>query len=91
LKLGGISTWLEVAALAHASSLPIVPAVWDMMQINVHLGAAIPNTLMIEYIPWILKIFVEPVQFVEGYLLVPQEPGAGTEIKKEALELFRVA
>jgi L-alanine-DL-glutamate epimerase-like enolase superfamily enzyme len=91
LKLGGISTWLEVAALAHASSLPVVPAVWDMMQLNVHLGAAIPNVLMIEYIPWILQIFVHPVKFVDGHLLVPQEPGAGTEIKKEALEKFRVA
>jgi L-alanine-DL-glutamate epimerase-like enolase superfamily enzyme len=90
LKLGGISTWLEVAALAHANSLPVVPAVWDMMQLNVHLAAAIPNALMIEYIPWILKIFVNPVQFVDGYLRVPQEPGAGTEIRQEALERFRI-
>jgi L-alanine-DL-glutamate epimerase-like enolase superfamily enzyme len=91
LKLGGITTWLEVAALAHANSLPVVPAAWDMMQLDVHLCAAIPHALMVEYIPWILKIFKHPVRFCEGYLLVPQEPGAGAEVKPEALEKFRVA
>jgi L-alanine-DL-glutamate epimerase-like enolase superfamily enzyme len=91
LKLGGISTWLEVAALAHANSLPVVPAAWDMMQLDVHLCAAIPHALMVEYIPWILEIFVHPVQFADGYLRVPQEPGAGTEIKADAMQAFRVA
>jgi L-alanine-DL-glutamate epimerase-like enolase superfamily enzyme len=91
LKLGGITTWLEVAALAHAYSIPIVPAAWDMMQLDVQLCAAIPHALMVEYIPWILKIFERPVKFSEGYLLVPQEPGAGVDIKPEALEEFRVA
>jgi L-alanine-DL-glutamate epimerase-like enolase superfamily enzyme len=91
LKLGGITTWLEVAALAHAYELPVVPAAWDMMQMNVHLCAAIPHALMVEYIPWISNVFVHPVQFGDGYLRVPEEPGAGTEIKAEALEKFRVA
>lgn len=90
LKLGGVSTWLEVAALAHANSLPVVPAAWDMMQLDVHLCAAIPHALMVEYIPWIRKIFKHPVPFSEGYLRVPEEPGAGTEIKAEALAEFRV-
>ena len=91
LKLGGISTWQQVAAMAHANSLPVVPSVWDMMQLNVHLCASIPNALTVEFIPWILNIFVHPVQFADGYLKVPLEPGAGTEITARAIEQFRVA
>ncbi len=91
LKLGGISNFLEAAALAHVNNLPVVPAAWDMMQLDVHLAAALPHALMVEYIPWILKIFVHPVCFEDGFLRVLQEPGAGTQIKREALERFRVA
>ncbi|HEX4485049.1 MAG TPA: mandelate racemase/muconate lactonizing enzyme family protein [Terriglobales bacterium] len=91
LKLGGISSWLQVAWMAHAYSLPVVPSVWDMMQLNVHLCASIPNAFKVEFIPWISKIFLRPVEFVDGYLKVPQEPGAGTEISPSALEKYRVA
>lgn len=91
LKLGGISNWVEAAALAHVNNLPVIPAAWDMMQLNVHLTASIPHVLMVEYIPWILKIFTHPVRFSDGFLRVPQQPGAGTEIKSTALKAFRVA
>jgi L-alanine-DL-glutamate epimerase-like enolase superfamily enzyme len=77
--------------MAHTYNLPVVPSVWDMMQLNVHLCASIPNALKVEFIPWISKIFLHPVQFADGYLKVPQEPGAGTEIDPASLEKFRVA
>jgi L-alanine-DL-glutamate epimerase-like enolase superfamily enzyme len=90
LKLGGISTWCEAAALARAYGLPIVPAVWDMMQVHIHLCTTIQHVLMLEYIPWLLHIFKTPVRFEEGFLQIPEEPGAGTEIRMDALEKYCV-
>ena len=90
LKLGGISTWCEVAALARAYGLPVVPAVWDMMQIHIHLCATTQHVLMLEYIPWLLHVFKTPVRFEDGFLQISDEPGAGTEIRTDALEKYRV-
>jgi L-alanine-DL-glutamate epimerase-like enolase superfamily enzyme len=90
LKLGGISGWLAAAALAPAHGIPLIPAVWDMMQVHVHLCAGVEEVLMMEYIPWILHIFERPVTFEGGFLRVPQEPGIGTEIRADALERYAV-
>jgi L-alanine-DL-glutamate epimerase-like enolase superfamily enzyme len=90
LKLGGISTWCEAAALAQAYGLPIVPAVWDMMQIHIHLCATTQHVLMLEYIPWLQHIFKTPVRFEDGLLQASAEPGAGTEIRIDALEKYGV-
>ena len=90
LKLGGISKWCDAAALAREHELPVVPAVWDMMQIHIQLCATIRHALMLEYIPWLLPIFRTPVRFEDGFLWVPEEPGAGTEIRMDAMEKYSV-
>lgn len=86
LKLGGIGGWMEAAALARAFGLPVVPAGFNLMQLDAHLMAAIPHGLMMEHIPWLGPIFENPVQVRDGHALVPREPGAGTAIRAEAIE-----
>ncbi|MFQ6040105.1 MAG: mandelate racemase/muconate lactonizing enzyme family protein [Candidatus Poribacteria bacterium] len=90
MKLSGVSPWLEVASLAKTSGKRIVPAGWTMMQIDQHLAAATPHCWMVEWIPWILEIFQEPVQFEDGDIIISDTPGAGTTIKPEALERYAV-
>ena len=91
LKLGGISSWLAVASLATKHRMPLVPAVWDMMQVQIHLSAIVDDVVMMEYIPWITHVFEQPVKLDNGCLRVPQEPGSGTEIRREALERYAVS
>ena len=88
LKLGGISGWLEVASLARAFGLPVVPAAHNMMQLDAHLMASTAHGLMMEYIPWLGPIFENPVQVRDGHARVPQDPGAGTAIRAEAIERY---
>ncbi len=90
MKLGGISRWLEVAALARTSGKRLIPAGWTMMQIDQHLAASTSHCWMVEWIPWILDIFQEPVQFEDGFITVSDTPGAGTAIKPEALEKYSI-
>jgi len=90
MKLSGISRWLEVAALARTTGKRVVPAGWTMMQIDQHLAAATPHCWMVEWIPWILEIFQEPVRFDDGYIIISDMPGASTAIKPEALQEYAV-
>jgi L-alanine-DL-glutamate epimerase-like enolase superfamily enzyme len=89
-RVGGITEWLQVANLAACYDLPVCPHVGEMGQIHLHLAAATPNALMLEYIPWIRHIFVEPVTVENGYYKIPQRPGASTEIKPEAFQKYGV-
>lgn len=91
MKLGGLTRWLEVAALARAAGKRVVPAGWTMMQIDQHLAAATPHCWMIEYIPWIHDIFQEPARLDDGDIVISDAPGAGTAIKREALEQYAVS
>ena len=86
MKLGGISRWLQVASYADTEGLRIVPAGWTMMQIDQHLAASTAGCWMIEWIPWIRDLFTEPVSFKDGYITIPDAPGASTRIKPELLE-----
>ena len=90
MKLGGISRWLEVASLAKIAEKRVVPAGWTMMQIDQHLAAATPHCWMVEWIPWILDIFQEPVRFEEGVIVVSDAPGAGTTPRSEALARYAI-
>lgn len=88
LKLGGITGWMEAATLARAFGLPVVPAGFNLMQLDAHLMAAIPHGLMMEHIPWLRPIFETPIEIDGGHALVPREPGAGTAIRAEAIERY---
>lgn len=56
------------------------------MQLDAHLMASISHGLMTEHIPWLGPIFDHPVQVQDGHARVPQQPGAGTAIRAEAIE-----
>ena len=76
LKLGGIAGWMDVAALARAFGLKVVPAAHNMMQLDAHLMAATPNGLMMEHIPWLSGVFERPVQVENGSMCsFRKEPG----------------
>jgi L-alanine-DL-glutamate epimerase-like enolase superfamily enzyme len=89
-RIGGVTEFMTVSGLAHSFNLPVSPHAGDLMQVHQHLVCAIPNALFLEYIPWALDLFVDPVVVRDGYLQAPQSPGASTEIKREAIEKFRV-
>jgi L-alanine-DL-glutamate epimerase-like enolase superfamily enzyme len=43
---------------------------------------------MLEYIPWIMDNFVEPIRVQDGHFARPQVPGAGSTPTAEALARF---
>jgi L-alanine-DL-glutamate epimerase-like enolase superfamily enzyme len=87
-RLCGISEWWQVADLASAHRLPVAPHVGDMMQVHLQLALAHPACVILEYIPWTLECFREPARVAEGRFVAPELPGAGTELRPDALERF---
>jgi L-alanine-DL-glutamate epimerase-like enolase superfamily enzyme len=90
-RLAGVTEWLEVAAIASAYNVPVVPHHADMMRVHQHLGVASPACPMIECIPWLQEIFEEPLDIREGWIHPGDTPGASTAIRKDKFEQYRVA
>lgn len=90
-RVGGITPWLEVAALAHAWNLRVCPHCGDLSQVHQHLLKAIPNAWMLEVIPlWRDSPFEHPVQIEEGRCATPESPGAGSGLRADAMRDYRV-
>jgi L-alanine-DL-glutamate epimerase-like enolase superfamily enzyme len=90
-RIGGITRWLDVAALARANNLRVVPACWDTMQVSVHLAAATPEVHLMEHLDWTADVFEERLRIEDGFLYVPDGPGVGCTVRADVIERYRIA
>ena len=88
LRVGGITQWMKVAGMAEAFNLPVVSHL--VPEIHVHLIAAIPNGLTVEYMPWTLGLFEETPALDGGQLVVPKKPGLGLAFDQAAIKRYQV-
>ena len=88
LRAGGITQWMKIAGMAEAFNLPVVSHL--IPEIHVHLIAAIPNGLTVEYMPWTLRLFEETPVLEDGMLVVPPRPGLGLAFDRKAIERYEV-
>ena len=86
LRVGGIANWMKVAGMAQAFNLPVVSHLFP--EIHVHLVAAAPNGLTVEYMPWSLRLFEEAPRPLNGQLEVPSAPGLGLRFNREVIERY---
>ena len=91
---GGVTEWMKIAHMAAGWDIPIAPH-W-MANIHVHLLAAVPNGITVEFFVLEEDVFNfermvrEPLQPVDGVIQVPQRPGHGVELEDEALTRYRI-
>jgi L-talarate/galactarate dehydratase len=88
-RVGGITPWMKVAALAEARGIPVAGHV--IPEVHVHLLSAIPNGHLVEYMPRSEPIFKTRLALQDGHLVAPKAPGLGVELDEAAFERFRVA
>jgi L-talarate/galactarate dehydratase len=89
LRVGGITQWMKVAGMAEAFNLPVVSHL--IPEIHVHLVAAIPNGLTVEYMPWTLRLYEEAPSVEGGRLVVPKKPGLGLAFDQAAIKKYEVS
>jgi L-alanine-DL-glutamate epimerase-like enolase superfamily enzyme len=86
VRVGGITQWRKVAGMAEAFNLPVVSHL--LPEIHVHLMAAIPNGLTVEYMPWSLRLYEETPKIEKGMIVVPQKPGLGLKFDEDVLKRY---
>jgi L-alanine-DL-glutamate epimerase-like enolase superfamily enzyme len=87
-RIGGITPWRRVAALAQAYQVPVCGHV--IPEIHVHLLAAIPNAFMVEYVPRSAAILRAMPALEDGCLVASTAPGLGLELDEAAIRRCRV-
>ena len=91
-RIGGITPWLEVAAMANAFNIRVNPHAGDLMQVHQHMVKVIPNHWLLEVIPiWERGPFEHQIRLKDGKCLTPTEPGASTDFTREAMAEFRTS
>ncbi len=86
-RVGGVTQWMKVAGMAEAFNLPVVSHV--VPEMHLHLIAAVPNGLTVEYMPWMLKLYEETPAIDNGQLILPSKPGLGLKFDEKAVAKYR--
>ena len=89
LRAGGITQWMKIAGMAEASNKPVASHL--LPEIHVHLIAAIPNGLVVEYMPWTWRLFEDPPMPVKGEMTVPTGPGLGLKFAPDLFDKYGVS
>jgi L-alanine-DL-glutamate epimerase-like enolase superfamily enzyme len=87
VRAGGVTQWMKIAGMAEAFNLPIVSHV--MPEILVHMVAACPNGLTVEYMPWMLCLYEETPVVENGEMILPDTPGLGLKFDEKAIASFK--
>jgi L-alanine-DL-glutamate epimerase-like enolase superfamily enzyme len=86
-RVGGPTQWMKVAGMAEAFNLPVVSHV--MPEVLMHMVAACPNGLTVEYMPWMVALYEEAPVIDKGQLVMPTKPGLGLKLDEQAVKRFR--
>jgi len=83
-RIGGITQFLKLAALAEHRHLQIAPHF--AMEIHVHLAAAYPAEPWVEHFDWLYPLFPERLEIRDGRMWLSERPGLGVTLSEKARE-----
>ncbi len=81
-RVGGITQFLRLAALADERGLDLAPHF--AMEIHLHLAATYPREPWVEHFDWLDPLFNERLEIKNGRMLVPDRPGLGVTPSDQA-------
>jgi L-alanine-DL-glutamate epimerase-like enolase superfamily enzyme len=88
LRAGGVTQWIKIAGMAESFNRPVASHL--LPEIHVHLIAAIPNGLVVEYMPWTWRLFENPPKPDKGVMTVPTGNGLGLKFAPDLLKTYGV-
>ena len=89
VRVGGISEWMKVAHTAECFGLSVSPHF--LMDLHVHLSAAVPHSLFVEYIPSLDLVLSDTLSLSDGHFSPPDRPGHGILFDNEKLKLYQIS
>jgi L-talarate/galactarate dehydratase len=60
-------------------------------EVSTHLVAAVPNGLIVEYVPWSSKVFQGCPELKDGELVLSDRPGHGLELDHDFVNKHRMS
>jgi L-alanine-DL-glutamate epimerase-like enolase superfamily enzyme len=96
-KCGGLTEAWRIGWMAYEHNVLLVPHGWNTavgLAADLQLVAALPVARYVEYLtptPYIDELITEPFRpDAEGYLTIPERPGLGIELNREALKRYGI-
>jgi L-talarate/galactarate dehydratase len=80
-RIGGITPFLKLSALAEQNLLKIAPHF--VMEIHIHLAASYPQETWVEHFEWLEPLFNERLEIKDGRMIVPACPGLGLTLSEQ--------
>jgi L-alanine-DL-glutamate epimerase-like enolase superfamily enzyme len=100
-RVGGFTEATRVCRLAADRGLQVVPHGWKTgitIAATAHLAAITPHIPFFEYVPRDVaesplrrELLIDDLELVDGHVPLPDKPGLGIELNREALERFAEA
>lgn len=87
-RIGGVTPWRKVAALAQSFNVRVGGHV--LPEIHIHLLTAVPNGYLVEYVPRSAGLLKAMPALTEGAMVASDGPGFGLELDRDALRRFTV-
>lgn len=94
-KCGGLTEAWRIAWMAYEHNVQWVPHGWNTaigLAADIHLACAMPVAKYVEFLtpsPYVDDLIVTPFRpDAEGFLTVPDKPGLGIELNRDAMQQF---
>jgi len=88
MRVGGITPFRKVAHMAEAFGLPVANHL--IHEVSTHLVAAVPNGLVVEYVPWSSEVFLGCPELQDGDLVLSERPGHGLQLDETFVAKHRI-
>lgn len=87
-QIGGVTGWLQAAALAHAAGVPMSSHL--LVEVSAHLLAVTPTRHRLEYLDLAGPLLRQPVEVIDGAVEATTRPGIGLDWDPEAVARYRI-
>lgn len=87
-RIGGVSGWIEAAALANTAGIPLSTHLFP--EVSAHLMCVTPTAHYLEYVDWANPILAEPIRIHASCALPSNNPGVGLAWNEEAVTKYGV-
>lgn len=88
-QIGGVSGWVEAAALAHNAGTPMSNHLF--IEASAHLLAVTPTRHWLEYLDLAGPVLEQPVEVRDGHVVADAREGLGLAWDAEAVKRYRMA
>ena len=87
MRIGGVTGWMRASSIAGAAGVEMSTHLYP--EFSAHLMRVTETAHWLEWQDWADPILATPFELKDGFLLVPNRPGAGVEWDEDAVRRYQ--